>query len=452
MNNIKINNIKFLNFLILLLFFKSFICAQNATQLKDTLKNETINFHFQQTEITQYHSPFKAKYTGYNSLDPSSETQSSISSTLFIGAKIFKNFNVYFDPEISGGGGFSQTTGIAGFSNGEVYRVSDPSPHIYVARFYFNKIFPLDKNLKNFEDGVNQVKCSMPESYISIRFGKLSVMDCFDNNKYSHDPRSQFFNWALMGNGAWDYPANTRGYTYGLMSELIKPLFAARFGMVMVPTTPNGHIMDFNIGRSHSFALEFEKKYKILNKDGAIRLTTFLTEARMGNYQKSIELGLINNISPNIDLTGELGRTKYGAGINLEQNIFKNAGLFFRCGWNDGHNETWAFTEIDRHLSVGFSVATSKKDNDICRFGLELIVNGISKDHCEYLKAGGFGFIIGDGNLNYSNEIIIETYNNFKFFKYPLYISPDYQFVVNPAYNKDRGSVNIFGIRVHYEM
>ena len=438
-------------------FFPIIICSLAISTLvqaqtaNDSIKSSNWNFHFQNTVIGQYHPTFHANYSGINSLDPKAEFPISVTGTLFFGAKLWKGAEVYFNPEISGGSGFSKTTGVAGFPNGEVYRVSDAAPKVYVARLFLKQVFSLDDEFENVTDDLNQIATRKPTSYFAIYAGKYSVMDYFDNNKYSHDPRTQFYNWALMGNGAWDYPANTRGYDYGLTFELVKPQWALRFSAVMVPINANGWIMDPDVKRSRSEALEFEHKYILGNQSGIIRFMTYLNEARMGNYLQAIEWGKIHKVAPDIDSVQSIGRTKYGFGINVEQSLSKNLGMFLRTGWNDGHNETWAFTEIDHHISFGFMFNGSWWNRKNDNFGIAQIVNGISKEHQDYLKSGGYGFIIGDGNLNYRPEFITELFYSFKLQHYPWWISPDFQYIIDPAYNKDRGPVLVLGIRSHVE-
>jgi len=445
MKNLSLNPLCFILFLILPVIL-------HAQAKPDSVKNVPWwNFHFQMTVITQYHPSFKAKYSGRNSLDTNAETNISVTSTLFFGVKLWKGASAYFNPELSGGSGFSSTTGIAGFPNGEVYRVSDPAPHIYVARLYLTQMFDLSPGSYFRDDDLNQLPGYVPDFYLSVTAGKFSIMDFFDNNIYSHDPRSQFYNWTLMGNGAWDYPANTRGYTYGLVLELVKSSWAIRYGFVMVPTTPNGSTMDFNILRSNSQALEFEKKFRIKSLPGDVRVMAYFTQAQMGNYRQAIEWGQSHDTTPDLSYSRVLGHTKWGFGINAEQSVHKNIGLFLRAGWNDGVNETFTFTEIDHHLSAGLSIKGGlwkRADDEI---GFALIANGLSADHRNYLKAGGYGFIIGDGSLNYSPELITELYYSFRFFTKFLWLSPDYQFILHPAYNIDRGPVHAFGIRAHVE-
>jgi high affinity Mn2+ porin len=437
-------------------FINVSVWSQNDISLKD--KSDSIiqpwNFHYQQTVIGQYHPPFHALYSGMNSLKNNVyEYDPSLSSTLFFGFKFFAGTQIHFDPEVSGGSGFSSTTGIAGFPNGEIYRVSNPSPHIYVARLFLRQIFPLTNETGKYDtDAQDQVACREPLSFIALTAGRFSLMDFFDKNTYSHDPRNQFYNWALMGNGAWDYAANTRGYTYGIAIELVMPLWTLRYSSVMEPTVANESVMDPGILHSRADNLEFEYPYKLGNKSGTIRVVSWLNEAHMGNYHKAIEWGMKNDTTPDITKVEAEGRTKLGFGINIEQELSSDIGFFLRTGWNDGQNETWAFTEIDRTLSMGISMVGEKwlrKDDNL---GIAVIINGLSAPHRDYLKAGGYGFIIGDGNLNYSTENIFECFYSYKLKGYPLRISPDYQFVLFPAYNKDRGPVNIFGLRVHIEL
>lgn len=444
--------------LTVLIKFASLVCLLSLTyilksqNIQDSTKIKKWSFHFQSTVIGQYHPPFYAKYSGLNSLNPGTESPVSITTTIFLGTKLWKGAEAYFNPELSGGGGFSMTTGVAGFPNGEVYRVSDPSPHVYIARLFLKQTFPLSDEYEYISDDVNQVATRMPTSFLSLYGGKFSVMDYFDNNQYSHDARTQFYNWALMGNGAWDYPANTRGYNYGVVAELIKPNWALRYAVVLVPTVANGSMMDAYLLHANSEALEFEHKYRLGNKSGTIRLMTYLNQARMGNYRDAIKWGILHHTTPKTDSVRSPGHTKYGFGINIEQSLSKYIGAFMRVGWNDGNNETWAFTEIDNHLSAGFVLDGNRWRRKNDRLGIAQIVDGISKDHRDYLRAGGYGFIIGDGNLNYGLEYITEIYYSFYLKAFKLSLSPDYQFIIHPAYNKDRGPVHAFGLRAHFEI
>ena len=427
----------------------SFVSFFAVSQNIDTTKKEKLSFHAQATIIYQYKPSFRAKYSGANSLRTEEESQSTITSTLYAGTRLWKNANVYLNPEISGGSGLSSALGVAASTNGESFRVGSTEPKIYLARLFMQQLFPLSKQTKYVEADLNQLAGYVPEKYISVSFGKTALSDYFDNNSYSHDPRTQFMSWALMANGAWDYPANTRGYTDALVVEYVTPKNELRYSFALVPTQANGNTLDYKIGKANSSTLEYTKNYVVNSKAGTVRFLGYYTLARMGNYDESIAL---NPVDPDISATRKYSRSKYGLGINAEQSLSKNIGAFLKASWNDGNNETWAFTEIDRTVSIGTVTKGNswKREND--EVGLAYVISGLSQPHKNYLKAGGKGFMLGDGALNYGAEQLAEFYYSAELIKKSLFLSGAYQFILHPGYNKDRGPVNVFSIRMHIEI
>ncbi|MEO8948401.1 MAG: carbohydrate porin [Mucilaginibacter sp.] len=421
--------------------------AQQTIDAK--VDSSKFSFHFQLTAIDQQHPAFHAPYSGTNSLIPKAEEALSLTTTMFLGTKLWKGASAFFNPEISGGKGFSSAIGIAGFPNGETFRIGDPTPALYLARLFIRQNIALGTDVDTVEDDVNQLKEYVPKKRISITAGKFAIADMFDNNSYSHDPRTQFMNWSLMSNGAWDYPANTRGYTAGLAVEYITPLWAARIGTVLVPTYANGPDLDYNYGKAHGETIELQKNLNFGQRKGIIRILGFRNTTRAADYRKVING--YNNHTDTLDVISsrKYGSVKYGFGINGEQELTKDLGFFLRGSWNDGHTATWAFTEIDKSVSFGLSLSGTRWARSADNMGLAVVVNGISKDHRDYLAAGGYGFIIGDGKLtNYRTENILEMYYNTKINK-NMFVSADYQFIENPAYNGDRGPINVFSIRAH---
>jgi high affinity Mn2+ porin len=414
-------------------------------QRPDTLYEERFSIHAQTTVITQYKPSFNAKYSGQNSLSTQEETKRSITSTLFLGARLWKGASIFFNPEIGGGSGLSGSLGVGASTNGETYRISNAAPTFELARLFFRQIISLNHETEYIESDLNRLGGVISTNYISCTIGKICVSDFFDNNRYSHDPRTQFMSWALMSNGAWDFPANTKGYTPSLILEFVTPNHELRYGFSLVPTTPNGMIMNWNINEAGSHTLEYTYNYTIAGKKGALRLLSFFTKANMGNYNQSI---VLNPLAPDLVATEKNGHTKYGFGINCEQEINKNMGAFFRASWNDGNNETWIFTEIDHSMSIGISSNGKNWNRQNDNIGLAYVVSGLSGPHRNYLQAGGLGFELGDGNLNYALENLMELYYSMDIIK-DLFISGAYQFVCNPGYNKDRGPANVFSIRVH---
>ena len=406
------------------------------------------SIHFQATVIPQAHLLFSAAYSGDKSMLTSESPKVSLTSTLFIGRKLWKHAALYFNPELSGGSGLSKAQGAAGFPNGETFRIGSTKPKLYLARLYLEQKFALSRESEQTEDNINQLANATPVKYLSLRAGKFSLSDFFDNNTYSHDPRTQFFNWSLMSAGAWDYPANTRGYTVGAVAEYHTPGYAIRAAVTQVPKEANGADLHALTSNDFGTVVEIEKTFPLSEKGQiVVRLAGFYNEANMGNYNDAVAKALPLT-TPDITQTREDGRPKGGFYLNAEYKR-DNGGYFIRLSKNDGKNETWVFTEIDRSVSAGISFNGSrwKRSND--QWGIAVVSNYLSKPHSRYLSAGGYGFIIGDGKLNYSAESIAEAYYSFSLAKKRLFVSPDYQFILHPAYNADRGPVHIFGVRFH---
>jgi high affinity Mn2+ porin len=415
---------------------------------QDTVKKERFSFHFQQTIITQYKPAFTAKYSGDNSLLTKSETESSITSTFFGAARLWKGAEVFFNPEISGGAGVSKTLGVAGFPNGETFRVGSASPSIYIGRLYLRQNFEWGNEKDTIPVGPNQLVGLMSKRYLSFVAGKFGMADFFDGNEFAHDARSQFMNWSLMDNAAWDYPANTRGYALAAMAELGMPTWTLRFAYSLSTTEGNGAIWDQKIGKANTQTLEFEKRYTLNGQKGTVRILGFLNNGKMGDYNQALAL---SPVAPNVDTTQAYGRHKYGFAINADQYLTKDFGVFAKLSYNDGHTQTWYFTEIDRSFSLGAQLKGTAWKRGDDELAIAFVGNGISAPHRNYLAAGGYGFIIGDGKLTYGTELIGEIYYKLNAYQNKLFISPDYQFIINPAYNKDRGPVNVLSVRAHVE-
>ncbi len=428
-----------------------------GAQATDTLQPNKWTAHFQTTIISQAHAGFRALYRGDKSLADTIETNAtSVTATLFLGRTLWKGAALYFNPEVSGGRGLSYATGVAGALNGETYRVGAVEPQIFIARAFLQQNIALHNTAYDeVADGANQLKRRLPTSRITISAGKFAVADFYDGNMFSKDPRSQFFNWSLWANGAWDYPANTRGYTMGIVAELIKPRWSLRLSSVAVPRIANFHTMEYN-ARAHAETIELQHSFIISKQPGNIRIMASANYNRAPSYADGLkaiaarDTFLLNVIEGNVE-NNRYGGKKFGLGINMEQALSNEAGIFARAGWNDGKYASWAFTEIDNTASIGLSVKGNKwqRPDDVC--AVVMVVNGISANHQAFLKAGGYGFIVGDGNLNYRHENIAEVFYNARLLSF-FWLSFDYQFVCNPGYNRDRGPVHVFGIRGHVEI
>ncbi|HYK91296.1 MAG TPA: carbohydrate porin [Acidobacteriota bacterium] len=410
-------------------------------------KPERWNVHFQITSIVQHHGSFYSKYEGENSLPAHAENRVSITATVFMTVRLNSNLDVILNPEIAGGKGFGDVTGIAGFTNGEMPRVQTATPKLYLARGYLRGSWALGDGTKFVEDGPNQLAGQQPIRRLTVLVGKFAVTDYFDCNTYSHDPRTQFMNWSLMYNGAWDYPADVRGYTIGVMQELTMRRWSVRTAMVMEPTTANGPTLDTRMTKNRGQLAEGELRFTTKGNPGKLRVLGFLHREDAGTFREALSIG---GNPPDLGPTRRSGTHKYGTALNLEQSLAEGIGLFSRYGWSDGKTETWAFTQIDRSISGGVSINGRFWKRPADHIGVAAVRNYLSGDQRSFLSAGGVGFIIGDGRLTYGPESIVEAYYAWRAVK-GWTITGDYQHIQNPAYNRDRGPVDAISIRLHWE-
>lgn len=419
-----------------------------ATPPVDTPAFENWNLYYQATSIGDYHGSFYAPYSGPRSLADYPERDVSLTTTLFFAARLKKNTVFVFNPEIAGGRGFSGVDGLANPPNGELPRVATATPKPYLARLYLQQDFGFGSETEHVESDENQLAGDRPMTRYSIYAGRFSITDFFDDNDYSHDPRTQFEAWAVMYNGAWDYAADTRGYTWGIVQEFHTRNWSFRYGIAAMPKVANGSQFDRRLFRDHGQQFEAERRYSIRNRAGAIRVMPNWNRANMGSYAEALMLAEQTGTTPNVVATRQVGRLKYGLGINLQQAITGDVGLFTRLGWNDGKTESFAFTAIDRLASGGVQVKGTRwhRKNDVV--ATSFTAGGISGVHAEYLAHGGLDFLIGDGTLSYDPEMVWESYYSARLFP-GFYGSFDVQRDSNPAYNHDRGPVTIYSVRLH---
>jgi high affinity Mn2+ porin len=405
---------------------------------------ETTSLHFQSTVAVQAHPSFHAAYTGRNSMQPHTQTETAAVSTVFVDQRLWHGAELVFDPELSGGHGLSETRGVAAFPNGIAYRVGDPAPTLYVARLELRQTFDLGGGTLPLEAGPNQLGGEVARNRLTISLGRLAVTDVFDTNALAHDPQMQFFDWALFASGAWDYPADTRGYTWGAMADLAIDWWSVRAGIAMVPTRANGPELEWRLDRARGLMAEYEARYTVGGRRGHASVLVFMNDARMGSYDQVIDdrAGTGNDVVN----TRRFGRKKYGCAFSWHQDISSWLGAFLRLSANDGANETWAFTEIDRSLAFGFVAAGKAWARKGDEAGAALVVNGLSSLHRRYLEGGGYGFIIGDGALNYAREMVGDIYYRAQITD-AFALSAIYQPIVNPAYNRDRGPVHVLSGR-----
>ena len=402
--------------------------------------------------IYQDMPPFHSPYQGQNSLSFRNGLGRQGTETYggYVGSQLAPGLQLYADGEFFQGNGISNGVGLGGYVNGaEVRAGSSNLPKVpYLARLYFRYYYPLSGATEKLERGIDQLPGEQPVSRWEIKVGKLAATDDFDLNRYAGNFRTQFLNYNFLCNTAWDYAADTRGYTYGILAALYQPRWRVAFGVYMEPDTQNG--ADFDYFDFDELGYNLELAWKPNDAGTVVRLLSYLNKARMGDYGDALALAGQTGTVPNILDVEKPGGAKYGLGLNFEQPLADGGetGLFGRIGWNDGHHETWAYTECDRHVSLGAQLSGIHWGRNEDRVGIAYAVDGLSSAHKDYLEAGGIGMLLGDGALNYGLEQTLEIYYRIQICRF-VQLSPDFQFIQNPGYNRDRGPVAVYGLRVH---
>ena len=412
----------------------------------------------QYTFIEQWQSALTSPYEGEHSLHPGGDHQPTHTIGAYSGWAPLSWAQAYFDVEKFMGAGVSGATGLGGITNGDVIRegTAGIKKEFYIARLYARFMLPLGSDTVRVERGQDQLPGFEAARRFEFKAGWLSANDDFDRNRYGGSARTQFLNWSLWQNTAWDYAADTRGYTDGFVLGYISPQWSLKYGMYRMPTVANGQTLE-TLKRAREQNLELTLSPSTVTT--IVRLLAYLNTARLGDYRQALAIAAAGGTVPDVAATGEDGRHKFGFGLNLEQPLADdgNTGVFMRLGWNDGHTESFAFTEVDRLVSLGAQLAGvhwRRSEDDL---GVALVAEGLSSPHGDYLAAGGSGFLLGDGRLNYAHEQILETYYRAQWSwtlgpaPLRLQLGPDFQYVQNPGFNRDRGPVRFYAIRLHLE-
>ncbi len=409
--------------------------------------------------IFQGDLPFHSTYEGTNSFRNAAEYKTSLLGTLYTALRptrsIRYNTDLILDLESSGGRGLSQALGLAGFTNLDVVRNPTLSTAPYLARYGIHQVFGLTQETTPQEPGFFGVAPSVPVRRIEFRIGKMTLPDFFDVNGPGSDSHLQFMNWTVDNNGAWDYAADTRGYTVGGMAEYDDKQWSLRYGLFAMPVVANGIDMDWAFSRAHGQNGELELRHSFVPKrKGAQRILFFANRAHMGDYREAVDAFLYGSDqslpAPNILLHEHYGALKYGFGYNTEQELTENLRFFGRFGWNEGQHESFAYTEVDQTVEAGGDYAGMRWHRPEDKVGLAVVSNAIKRDHQDYLRLGGLGFLLGDGNLNYGRESIVESYYNWHAWR-GLFYAVDVQHINDPGYNRDRGPVWVGSVRAHVD-
>jgi high affinity Mn2+ porin len=403
--------------------------------------------------ISQWHPSFHSPYQGVNSLAPQAQDATSRVLTLFTGLRLTGSTELLCDVQESAGHGIGEALGLAGATNLDVVRNPTLSKAPYIARLMWHQIIPLSRESATSARTPFSLFSTLPVRRLELRFGKFGMADFFDVNTYGSDSTLQFMNWTVDNSGAYDYAADTRGFTFGAMLEYHDRRWAVRFAEGLMPKVANGIHLDADVGRARAENAEFELHGTVIrHQEGIIRFLSFVNHANMGSYREAIDNFLLGITKTRPDITAHPLRTtiKYGFGVNFEQPLNDWMGVFGRWGWNEGRHESFAYTEVDETAEIGMGASGKRWRRKFDRAGLVFVTNGISRDHQQYLALGGLGFLLGDGRLNYGRENIIETYYTLHMWR-GIYPAFGLQHINNPGYNRDRGPVIVPTLRLHLE-
>ena len=409
------------------------------------LQTDNFAVHAQTTFLEQYDPRFRSPYTGTNSLIPNLGRE-TWDATIFLGVRLWNGAEFWINPEIDQGFGLSGTLGVAGFPSGEAYKVGASVPYARVPRAFIRQTIDLGGDAQKVDAAANQFSGSQTSNRLVITIGKFGVTDIFDTNKYAHDPRGDFMNWSLVDTGTFDYAADAWGFTYGAAAEWYQGSWTVRVGLFDLSVVPNSTELDTTFTQ-FQWVGEIERRYELWGQPGKLAVTGFLTRGRMGSFADAIALAAVTGGPADITAVRHYNG-RGGISLNLEQQITQDLGIFARAGIANGNIEPYEFADIDRTVAAGLALSGNQWGRPDDTFGLAGVVNGISGVHQAFLNAGGLGILVGDGMLPHPGlEQIIETYYTLpvSFFKLTL----DYQFIANPAYNRDRGPVSVLGARLH---
>ena len=408
---------------------------------------ESIAVHGQSTYVWQYKPSFPAAYTGTKSLLPSAEHGYSWSATLSVGLRLWHGATVFLDPELIQGVAFSDSQGLGGLANAELAKAAVANPTIYRARLFLRQEIAIGNETEPAESGFHQLAGPQGKRRVVITAGNLSVLDVFNSLEYAHDPRSEYLNTAFASHASFDFPADARGYTWGAAVEYIDGDWAVRVGRFMQPAEPNGLQLDTRIFEHYGDMLELERAYTLLGNAGKARLLLWRNHAHMGAFSDAIDLASRSGGAPDVAQVRR-EHAKVGAGVSLEQKVGESLGLYARADWADDKTESYAFTEVGRSTSAGAILKGLKWHRGMDSLGVAVAFNGLSKQHQDYLARGGLGGFLGDGTLRYGPEQICEVFYSLAVQRH-LFVSPDFQYIRHPGYNRDRGPARFYGVRVH---
>lgn len=460
-----------------------FLFSANATEqsfsLMQTLSDqgwhdmddERWNAYAQATYISSWKPAFPAAYTNLNgtphSLLPNAERSFTGTVTAYFGLKAWTGGEIYLAPEMISELPLSGLKGLGGgIQNFELQKNGSVSATWYKSRFYLQQTFNFGGSEQHVESDQLQLAGNRQSRRLVFTGGNLSVLDIFDKNSYAANLRQQFFNMAFLANAAYDFAADARGYSVGLAAEYYYDDWTFRIGRFATPQNPNDLPLDFRIFKYYGDQVELEHRHSLFEQPGAIRVLGYRNRENMGRWNDAIaalqshaEQNAANCTAFNYDSENSQApdlcwvrqaRVKMGIGLNLEQQLFQDVGIFLRGMLSDGNTEVYSYTSSDRSLSFGTQISGNRWGRPKDALGLGYASNWLSNSHVAYLNLGGVDAFIGDGKINYQPEQVVDLYYKLNLLSF-AWMTLDYQHIANPGYNADRGPVDVYGVRAHFE-
>ncbi len=404
--------------------------------------------HAQLSNITQKHNQFNAPYSGPNSLSPQRRVDETSDITLFAGLRLWRGAELWLNPELDQGFGFDNTLGVAGFPNGAAYKLGANTPYWRLQRAVVRQLIPLGGAVAKVASAANQLAGSQSADQLILTVGKFAVVDLFDTNTYAHDPRADFLNWSMIDSAAFDYAADSWGYTFGAAAEWQQSWWTLRGGVFQLSAVPNGKVIGLHASQ-YELLVEAEARHQWHGHAGKVKLLAYTNHGNMGSYRDALALSRQTASTPDTARVRRISSTS-GMALNIEQELANELGGFVRLSAHRGSKETYEFTDVNRSLALGLSLQGARWGRPDDTVGAGAVVNALSDEARAYFAAGGLGVLVGDGRLRYAPEKIVEFYYALHPFAH-LTLTVDYQHVLSPAYNQDRGPVSIYGVRAHAE-
>ena len=407
------------------------------------------SLHGQLTYVEQGYFAFHSPYEGPSSLSGASQMRNTASATVFLGRRLWRGGEIFFNPELMQGFGLSDVHGVAAFPNGEAQKSSFRFPRYNAARLFLSQTFGFGGGKDIVDDGPNQIAGERSVSRLTVTVGKFAVLDYFLVNSYAGEPRTAFLNWNAYGGGSYDWTMDKLSWTWGGMVDLNQPLWSFRAGYFLLPEVSNSNYFDTPILERGQYTGEMEIRYSPLSRPGKLLLFGWLSHGTMGSFADALAQPHATAGYPDITLTRQ-ERTNYGFAVSVEQAMTADLGIFSRATWSPGRTEIMGWTDCDESLSLGTALRGRSWGRPSDTLGVAWVAEGLSDVSRQYFAAGGMGILIGDGQLNYRPEMVTEAYYAFSPVRWAA-LTLDYQLIVNPGYNTDRGPVSVFSGRIHVQ-